>query len=132
MATTQRSRTRSDGNTLVSVLAGAAVAFVLSSFAPLLAQVVGGGVAGYLQKAGTTEGAKVGAIASVVSSIPGLLLLALFVPFVFLPFLGGDLAAGALFSGVGLVFILGVLVFSIVSAAVLGAVGGYVGAAMEE
>lgn len=123
---------RRRGDTLVNILIGALVAFLLSSFVPLLAQILGGGVAGYLQQEGRTQGAKVGAIANLLSSIPGIAMLLLFVPFVFLFFLGGDLAMGALLSGLGLVVILGIIVFAAVTAAILGAFGGYVGAVVFE
>lgn len=134
MATKGRSvSTQRGGNTLVNVLIGAGVALVLSMVAPMLGQVVGGGVAGYLQKEGETAGAKVGGIAGLVSAIPGLLLAGLvIIPFVFLPLLGGDLAGFAIFSGVGLVFLLVIAASSILFSGILGAVGGYVGAMLYE
>lgn len=133
MATGQRSFVdKRRGDTVINVLIGALVGFVLSSFAPFVAQVVGGAVAGYLQQEGRGQGAKVGAIANLLSSIPGIAALFLVLPFAFVFLLGNDLAVGALLSGLGVVTVLGLVVASAAFAALVGAVGGYVGAALNE
>jgi uncharacterized BrkB/YihY/UPF0761 family membrane protein len=133
MATGQRSFVdKRRGDTVINVIIGAVVAVVLSSFMPLLAQVIGGAIAGYLQQESRSQGAKVGAIANVLASIPAILLVLLFVPFLGVFFLGGDLALGAFFSGVGLIVIAAGILFAIASAAVVGALGGYLGVVMNE
>jgi len=133
MATRQRSFVdKRRGDTVLNVIIGAVIAVVLSSFVPLLAQVIGGAVSGYLQQEGRMQGAKVGAIANLIASLPAILLFLLIVPFLGVFFLGGDLAVGTLFSGLGLVVIVAGILFTAVSAAVVGALGGLLGAVMNE
>lgn len=127
------------GKTTGNVLIGAVLALAVSTVMPMLGQVLGGGVTGYLQAEGRKTGGKLGAIAAVLSGIPALLLVVLFfVPFVFLPLLGagggaeGDLAAFTAISGTFLVVAVGAVLFSLVAGAVFGAVGGYVGAMAHE
>jgi hypothetical protein len=110
-----------DGDTLLNAVIGAAVTVVLSftGFSPLL----GGGVAGYLQRGDRMEGARVGAISGALASIPFVLLLV----FVF-GFFGVFLAGGApAEAGFGLVIVLVVFVLALVWNIGLGAAGGYLG-----
>lgn len=109
--------------TLVHAAVGALVSLVLTflPFSPL----VGGAVAGYLEGGDSGDGLRVGAIAGVLYSIPGLLIMLLFGSvFAFLPVLGGrGFALGAL----GFVVVLVALVFVVVYGIALSAVGGLVG-----
>jgi hypothetical protein len=109
-----------DANRLVNALIGAVVT-VVTSFVPL-SPVLGGAVAGYLQRGDNTEGATVGALSGLVVTVPlaviGTLLVALLS---FAPDGGG---------GLGLV--LGVFLLSVVVvglyAVSLSVVGGVLGA----
>lgn len=140
MASEQRSFVdKRAGDTVINVVLGAVVALAVSMVFPMIGQALGGGVSGYLQQQGRRTGGKLGAIAAVLSGIPALIFVALvFIPFVFLPLLGagsgaeGDLAAFSVISGTFLVVAVGGLLFSLVTAAVFGAVGGYVGAMLHE
>jgi hypothetical protein len=110
----------SDGDTLRNAVIGAVVTVVLSftGFSPLL----GGGVAGYLQRGDRTEGVRVGAISGAIATVP-FLLLAVFVFGVFGLLAGG----GAAEAGAGL--LLGFVFVGLVTAwnVGLGAAGGYLG-----
>lgn len=114
-----------EGDTLLNALVGAVVTVVLSftGFSPL----VGGGVAGYLQRGERMDGARVGAIAGVIATIPFLLAF---------PLLFGLVFTGSLFGGYGVefglsglfgAFLLVAVLFAFVWNVVLSAVGGYVG-----
>ena len=117
------------GATLRNAAIGTAVTIVLSftGFSPL----VGGGVAGYLQRDGRSSGAKVGALVGVLSSVVFLMFFGLF----FGLFLVGVPAQGA-FAVPGGSELLILLVLFLPFAAVwnvgLGALGGYVGAYVRE
>lgn len=105
---------------LVNALIGAAVGIVLS-FVPL-SPALGGGVAGYLEGGESDDGLRVGAIAGVVMALP-------------LAFLG--LVVSTFFLGVGAPVGLGVLfllalVFLALYTVGLGALGGIVGASLED
>ncbi|QLD88347.1 DUF5518 domain-containing protein [Natronomonas salina] len=107
-------------STLVNALIGAAVGIVLS-FVPL-SPVLGGGVAGYLEGGDSDDGLRVGAIAGVVMSLP-------------LAFLG--LVVSTFFFGVGAPVGVGVLfllalVFLALYTVGLGALGGLIGASLED
>lgn len=113
-------------STLVNALVGAAVTVVLS-FVPF-SSIVGGAVAGYLQRGDVGEGATVGAIAGFLAMIPWAL-------FLFLA--GGVLAFGMmgaaprgfLFGGLGIVSILLFLGVYVIGLSVVGGVvGAYVAA----
>lgn len=71
----------SEGDTLLTAVIGAVVTLVLSFtvFSPLL----GGGVAGYLQRGNRAGGIRVGALSGAIAAIPFLLLLSVFAGFVF-------------------------------------------------
>ena len=107
-------------STLVNALIGAAVGIVLS-FVPL-SPALGGGVAGYLEGGESDDGLRVGAIAGVVMALP-------------LAFLG--LVVSTFFFGVGapvgvgILFLLA-LVFLALYTVGLGALGGIVGASLED
>jgi hypothetical protein len=119
-----------EGDTLLNALVGAAVTVVLSfvGVSPLL----GGAVAGYLQRGDRMDGARVGAISGVLASIPFLLLL-----FLALGFLGvvtglplGPEAFGA--SLIGLVVVGFGLFVALAWSVGLSAVGGYLGVYVAE
>ncbi|WP_436923787.1 DUF5518 domain-containing protein [Halosimplex amylolyticum] len=116
-----------EGDFWVNALIGA-VAMVLLSWIPF-ATVLGGVVAGYLQRGTRTEGAKVGAVSGLIAAIPifGVLVL------VFSIFSFGAIAGG---ETLGMVIFLGIMVFSLaVVAAVVagtGAVGGFLGVVLRE
>jgi hypothetical protein len=119
-----------EGDTLLNALVGAAVTVVLSfvGVSPLL----GGAVAGYLQRGDRMDGARVGAISGVLASIPFLLLL-----FLALGFLGvvtglplGPEAFGA--SLIGLVVVGFALFVALAWSVGLSAVGGYLGVYVAE
>jgi len=112
-----------DGDTLRNAVLGAAVTVVFSftGFSPLL----GGAVAGYLQRRDRREGARVGAISGALAMIPFLLLVAVFFG-----------AFGLLLRGGGLLWMLVVLPLFLVLVAAwnvgLGAAGGYLGVYVQE
>lgn len=111
-----------NSNTWTNVAIGAAITIGLSftGFSPLL----GGGVAGYLQKESPERGAKVGAISGVIATIPIFLVL----------FLGLVLFAGIPATSIGAPGGLGLAVISLLVLPMLvvwfvglSAVGGYLG-----
>lgn len=108
-----------DGDTLLNAVIGAVVTVVLSftGFSPLL----GGGVAGYLQRGDRAEGARVGAISGAIASIPFVLLLVFVFGFFGLFLAGGGPAE----AGFGIVIVLVFFVFALAWNVGLGAVGGY-------
>jgi hypothetical protein len=111
-----------EGDTIINAVIGAVVTVVLSftGFSPIL----GGMVAGYLQRGTRAEGIRVGALAGGIAALPFLLMV--FVVGGFL-FTGSILADSAVVAG-GLVF---VLLFGIAIALIwsvgLSALGGYLG-----
>jgi len=110
-----------DGDTLLNAVIGALVTVVLSftGFSPLL----GGGVAGYLQRGDRSEGARVGALSGAIATVPFVLLL-MFVVGIFGLFLAGG---GLTEAGLGLAFGVVVFVFALAWNVALGAIGGYLG-----
>lgn len=111
-------------DTLRNAVIGAVVTIVLAFTA--ISPVIGGAVAGYLQREPPMRGARVGAISGVIASIPFLLVLVLGVAVFFgTSTTGGFGVPGAVELAVILLLIvpLGVL-----WNAGLSAVGGYVGA----
>ncbi|PSP54714.1 hypothetical protein BRC82_09270 [Halobacteriales archaeon QS_1_67_19] len=116
-----RSRPDDEPSTLWNALVGAVVTVVTAPLLPLAA-IVGGGVAGYLQRGDLAAGAKVGAIAGAMAAVPAVLFAWLVVGF----FLLGGASAFALGS-VFAVFVLVAVVGYLVGASALGgAVGAYV------
>ncbi|MFB6135398.1 MAG: DUF5518 domain-containing protein [Halobacteriaceae archaeon] len=110
-------------NALLNALVGAAVTVVTAPLLPLAA-VVGGGVAGYLQRGTPWDGAKVGALSGAIASLPALLVV-WFVVGIF--FLGVDPLFGltSLLAAVFFVVVVGYLVGA-------GALGGALGAYVRE
>lgn len=108
-------------DTVVNALVGALVAVALVFLTPVVSVVVGGGVAGYLQK---ESGGRVGALTGVFAAVPFVLLFVVVGSFIALGPLGSD--AGA-FSVFGLMLLLVGLVVVGGVAAGLGALGGYLG-----
>ena len=117
------------GDTLINAVIGAVVTIVLSftGFSPIL----GGAVAGYLQRETRKSGAKVGALSGALSFLPFLFFGVLF----FGIFLGGPMMAGGMGVPGGpelliimFFFIPGFLLWSVG----LGAVGGYLAVYLRE
>jgi hypothetical protein len=111
-----------EGDTLLNALIGAVVSVVLA-FLPF-STVLGGGVAGYLQKGSRDEGLRVGAISGLIAMIPIFLFISLFGGVFFFGMLGIG-PRGLL--GIGFVFVIGLL-FLVLYTVALAAVGGYLGA----
>lgn len=112
--------TETDSNTLINAFIGAVVTVVFS-FIPF-SPVVGGAVAGYLEK---RDGIRVGAIAGGIAAIPLILLSFLLVGVLgfFGAFLNGGIGVGIL--GIFVLFVM--LSFSLVYTVGLSALGGYIG-----
>ena len=105
-----------DGDTLLNAVIGAAVTLV-TSFLPF-SPVIGGAVAGYLQREDTRAGAKVGALSGLLyAAAAGLFV----VPFLLFVFLGAELP------GTGLALVVGIAGLLAVISAGLGALGGVIG-----
>jgi hypothetical protein len=115
------------GDTLLNAVVGAVVT-VLLSFAGFSA-LLGGGVAGYLQREDRQTAAAVGALSGVFATVPFLFLVGFFFVFVLTGIGGGFPLPG----GVELVVILFVLLpLLFLWNAALGAAGGYLGAYVRE
>lgn len=114
------------GDTWLNALLGALVTIVLS--VTVFSPVLGGAVAGYLQGPDTGDGLRVGALSGVLAAIPGILVFATLGTVV----LGtlGLVEGGALFGAVGLLVGALLVVVVVAYAALLSALGGYVGAAL--
>jgi len=111
-----------EGDTVLNAFVGAVVA-VLTSFTGL-SPVIGGAVAGYLNR---RDGVKVGAISGAIAVVPLLGLLVLFGSVLaFVPMMGGrpGMGMGASLGILVLVFVFG---FLLVYSVGLGALGGYIG-----
>lgn len=113
-----------EGDTLLNAVIGAVITVVLSftGFSPL----IGGGVAGYLQRGPRKDGAKVGAIAGALAFLPFVFLLMLVVAFVGAPFAGGGFGRPGLLEALVILFV--VLPLFLLWNVGLGATGGYLGA----
>lgn len=111
-----------EGDTLLNALIGAVVS-VLLAFLPF-STVLGGGVAGYLQKGSREEGLRVGAISGLIAMIPIFLVASLFGSMFFFSMLG--LGPRGL-AGFGFVLVVGLL-FLVLYTVALAALGGYLGA----
>lgn len=115
----------SEGDTLLNAVLGAAVTVVLSflGVSPLL----GGGVAGYLQRGTRTDGAKVGALSGAIATLPVLLFAVLFVGVFAVAVVGGVPGGPEL-----VILLLVAFPFVVVWHVGLGAVGGYLGVYVYE
>lgn len=116
-----------EGDTLVNAIVGA-VAGLLLFFVPF-SPVIGGAVAGYLQREDYEQGAIVGALSGVLAAIPGALLVTAVAVFFTLGI--GVAGAGASIVGFLLIFLLITLGVALYTVA-LGAIGGVVGAYLAE
>lgn len=116
------------GDTLLNAAIGAAVT-VLTSFVGV-SPILGGGVAGYLQRESRRRGAMVGALSGALASIPfAMVVMLLFVLGIAVPFADPGLALG----GLGILVIgFVVLLIAAVWNVALGAVGGYLGTYVRE
>ncbi len=112
----------SEGNTVLNAIIGAVVTIVLSftGFSPIL----GGIVAGYLQRGDRAGGIRIGALSGAIAAIPFLLLFVVFGGFVFT----GSMMGGGMGLPGGFVVLLFVgLVFALIWSVGLSAIGGYLG-----
>lgn len=111
-----------EGDTYMNAAIGAVVTVVLSftGFSPLL----GGAVAGYLQRGERSDGLRVGAISGAIAAVPFLVLFVLFGGFIFTGTMMGP-GTGAPRAMV-LLLVVGV-VFALVWSVALSAAGGYLG-----
>lgn len=118
-----------EGDTILNAVIGAVVTVVLSftGFSPL----IGGGVAGYLQRGSRTGGAKVGALSGGLAFLPFLLVVVLAFGF----FAAGPIAGG----GLGVPGFVELLVILLVMFPLfllwnvgLGAAGGYLGVYLRD
>lgn len=127
-----------EGDTLLNAAIGGAVAIVTAAVLGPASPVLGGGVAGYLQRGSSKDGAAVGAISGMVALVPLLVFFALFAAIGIAPAIGlfgafpgpmagapEGFAAGSVLVAVLFLFVAAVAAFSIVG---LGAIGGVVGA----
>ena len=116
------------GDTLLNAAIGAVVTVVLSFTG--ISPVLGGGVAGYLQRESRRAGAKVGAISGLLAFLPFVLLVVLFFGVVALgPMMGGG---AGLPGGMELLVVLLLVPLLVAWTAGLGAVGGYLGTVLRE
>lgn len=108
------------GDTLLNALIGAIVSVVFA-FLPF-STVLGGGVAGYLQRESREDGLRVGAYSGLIAAIPILLVVV---------FIGSVFFVGAYFeprAAIGFVFVFFAVVVALVYSVGLSALGGYLGA----
>lgn len=116
------------GDTLLNAAIGAVVTIVTSFLG--VSPILGGGVAGYLQRESRERGAMVGALSGALASIPlAAVLMLIFVLGIAVPFADPGLALG----GLGII-VFGFVVLLIVAAwnVALGAAGGYLGTYVRE
>lgn len=116
------------GDTVVNAVIGAVVTVLLSftGFSP----VIGGAVAGYLQRESRGSGAKVGALSGVIAFVPFLL----FGFFVFSLLFGVGMGGGFGLPGGPELLIIFFILFPLIIAwnVGLGALGGYLGTYLYE
>lgn len=127
-AATQRTPSPPSGRYIAGFV-GSVVSFIGGWILPIVGQVCGGIVAGYLRGSDNTESAISGALSGLFAAIPAALLVLL------LMFLGllGSFADGDAATGIaGIVLFGGILVFVVGFYVVFGAVGGLVGAAITD
>lgn len=111
-----------EGDTLLNAILGAVVTIVLSFtvFSPLL----GGAVAGYLQRGDRGDGVRVGAISGGIAALPFLLFIFFFGGFVFA---GPMMRGGVGIPGGFVILVLVAFVFAFLWNVGLGGAGGYLG-----
>ncbi|MDG5777399.1 DUF5518 domain-containing protein [Haloarculaceae archaeon H-GB2-1] len=112
----------SEGDTLINAVIGAVDTVVLSftGFSPIL----GGMVAGYLQRGDRAGGIRVGAISGAIAALPFLLLFFVFGGFLFT---GSMMGGGMGVPGGFVVVLLFGFVFALIWSVGLSALGGYLG-----
>lgn len=111
-----------EGDTGLNAVIGAVVTIVLSftGFSPLL----GGAVAGYLQRGYRGDGVRVGAISGGIAALPFLLIAFVFGGFIFA---GPMMGRGLGIPGGSVILVLLAVVFALLWNVGLGGVGGYLG-----
>lgn len=114
-------------NALVGVVA--AFAWSMLPLVGVLAPLVGGAVAGYLQNTGRGDGLKVGAVVGLVGTIPIVVVIVVVMSFLGVVSLseGGLVAGGA----IGVFGIVALVVVAVTNTAV-SAAGGFLGASMAD
>lgn len=115
------------GDTLLNAAIGAVATIVLTilPFSPVL----GGALAGYLQRGEYADGAKVGAISGAFAAIPVALIIMLVAAFfTIVPAGSGHLGIGVFFSFIFVFALLVVMVYTVG----LGALGGVIGIALAD
>ena len=110
------------GDTALNAVIGAVVT-VLTTFVPF-SPVLGGALAGYLQKEGSSMALKVGALSGVIAMLPFLVVVPLIAGG--LPFLAFFDVPGAFAGFIG-VFVIFAILASVVYVVGLSVVGGYLG-----
>ena len=111
-----------EGDTLINAVIGAVVTVVLSftGFSPIL----GGGVAGYLQRGDRAGGIRVGALSGAIAALPFLLLFFVFGGFLFT---GSMMGGGMGVPGGFVILLLFGFVFALFWTVGISALGGYLG-----
>lgn len=115
------------GDTLINAIIGAVATVLLTilPFSPLL----GGAVAGYLQRGEYSDGAKVGALAGAFAAIPlAFLIMIVATFFMIVPASGGQFGVGVFFSLIFLAVALFVMLYTVG----FGALGGMLGIALVD
>ncbi|WP_225333858.1 DUF5518 domain-containing protein [Halomicrobium urmianum] len=118
-----------EGDTLANAVVGALAAAIAGAVVGPIGPLIGGAVAGYLDGGARSDGVRVGALAGLLSLIPGTLFGALVltalgvIGFGFVVDPSAFLAVGAF----GVVFVAFALVIATLTTAALGALGGWVG-----
>lgn len=111
------------GDTIINAVLGAVVTVVFSFTG--VSPVLGGGVAGYLQRESRESGAKVGALSGAFAFIPAVLFIFVFSGFFLMgPMMGGGFAGGFM--------LLLVVPFFLAWNVGLGALGGYLAVYLRE
>ncbi|MCU4718307.1 DUF5518 domain-containing protein [Halapricum hydrolyticum] len=111
------------GDTVLNAVIGAVVT-VVTTFIPF-SPVLGGAVAGYLQKEDSSTALKVGALSGAIAMLPFLLVVALLAGG--LPFLPVFFDVPGAFAGIVVVFVIFAILASAVYVVGLSALGGYLG-----
>ncbi|WP_338902239.1 MULTISPECIES: DUF5518 domain-containing protein [Salinibaculum] len=114
-------------DTTTNAIVGAVVS-VVGGFIPF-APVIGGAVAGYLERADRMAGARVGGLSGLVASVPIFVLFAFLIGGLFV--VSAEISFGIGAASVALVLAIALLV-AVVYMVLLGAVGGYIGAYLRE
>ena len=114
-------------DTTTNAIVGAVVS-VVGGFIPF-SPILGGAVAGYLERGDRTAGARVGGLSGLVASVPIFVLFAFLIGGLFV--VSAEISFGLGAASVALVLAIALFV-AVVYMVLLGAVGGYIGAYLNE